>query len=280
MAKKGQTATEIQPSTVRALRADLKEVLAMLTTDELARFNTIKEEDQEQYLVSLKATKTALVDFADVEFESAPDGDAGYHIFSVPTANNAGDLRVGSILVGELVGFVPMVSLEPKKNWDKCKLPNGTTVYMSGHYRFQNPKTKEEFGIYSYSNLWELQKVPTLATEASALRPAKNPLVRIEYVGLIEGSENLAKFGIQTDDGDKSHVFKVQYEKGLKVNKYIKGCINMTHSPLPNFGTKGDEAVDQITRLAMDFAQTKGISLNAVLGIEEAVSDRAQIAMQ
>jgi hypothetical protein len=283
MSKKGkadQVSESVNTQSVATLSADLKQVLAMLTPDELARFNTLPADSQEQYLVSVRALKTGLEDFVNVEFEVAPDNDSTYHIFSVPTANNAGDLKAGSVIAGEFLGFVPMISMEPKKNWDKFKLPTGQIVYMSGHYRFKNPRTGDEFGIYAYSNLWELQKVPTLATEAQGLRPAKNPLVKIEYIGLVEGTENLAKYGVETEDGDKSHIFRVSYEKGLKVNKYIKGCINMTRSPIPNLGEKGGEELDGLTKLARDFAQTKGISLNAVLGVEEAVSDRTQIAMQ
>ena len=264
-----------------SIKEELKAVLARLTPDELVRFNATSGTDKKElFLEAVDARKSALDAFGDTEFESAPDGEDDIHIFAVPTANNAGDIKAGDVIVGELLGYMPMWSREKKKNWDKHDLPNGVIFYSSGYYRFRNPKTNVEFGIYSYSNLWELQKVPTLTTEG-VLKPAKNPLVRIEYVGLVEGAENLAKYGVETDEGDTSHIFAIGYEKGLKVNKFQKGCINMMRSPLPNLGSKDKESLNALTRMAMDYAQTKGISLNSVFGREtESVAQQYQAIAQ
>lgn len=148
-------------------------------------------------------------------------------------------LREGTVIVAEFLGTMPMWSTTPQKNWksDTVTTESGLSkqVWFNLNYRFRGQNGKE-FGIYQTPGLTILKKVPTLATKINT--PEKNPVVRIDYKGLIEGAERLKnEYGMEITDGDKAHVFGIGFEKGFKFNKYVRGIVNLLKTPKPNFGT-------------------------------------------
>jgi len=140
----------------------------------------------------------------------------------------------GQTIVGELVGTVPMWSLEPKENW-KEEEAEGRKYFTSLHYKFINPKTGETFGLFSSSTLFNLQKIATSATDPML----KNPLVGIKYLGKIVGKDRLKEeFNIEIKKGDSAHVCKLLLSKDTPIDTFAAGCVNYTRNPLPNFGSK------------------------------------------
>lgn len=151
-------------------------------------------------------------------------------------------LKAGTTMVAEFLGTMPMWSTKKQSNWksDFVKTENGMTkeVWFNMNYRFR--MNGKEFGIYSTPSLSVLKKVPTLATKINT--PEKNPTIRIEYVGLVEGAERLKNdFGLEISDGNSAHVFKLGFEKDYKFNRYVKGVVNLLKTPKPNFGTEEGE---------------------------------------
>lgn len=143
-------------------------------------------------------------------------------------------IYAGDVIIGKLVGTVPMWSLEPKENW-KEEEAEGRKYWTSLHYKFKNVKTGEEFGVFNNSTLFNLQKILT----SSSSPELADPTVGITYIGKIEGKERLSKeFGIELTKGTSAHVTKLSLPKDVKIDAYQAGCVNYTRNPMPNFGSK------------------------------------------
>jgi hypothetical protein len=131
----------------------------------------------------------------------------------------------------EFVGTVFTPTYEKIANWKTAKDAEGNTYYTNSQFEFKTMDGKT-IRVWRSPMLSILEKV---ATHTSApTHVAKNPLVQIEYHGLIEGADEVKRItGITLESGDSMHNFTVNLEKGARVEKYIAGCINMLNSPLP-----------------------------------------------
>lgn len=186
-------------------------------------------------------------------------GDAGQKA-RAKALKDAGETReahtlyAGESLVGEFIGTVPMFSLEPKENWEETVV-EGKKVWLNQHYLFKNPKTGDLFGLHdARASLWILEKISTSMTNPSI----PNPVVKIDYVGIVEGKDVLEKeYGIKLKTGKEAHVAKVLTQKGTQIDTYASGAVNLTRDPRPNFGSA--EKVDRMTQNARNFERAKGI---------------------
>lgn len=144
-------------------------------------------------------------------------------------------LYAGDEIGGEFLGTVPMFSTEPKENWGE-EIVDGKKIWTNKHYAFKRADGTM-FGLFATSTLWKLQKIATSATHQAI----KNPLVKVSYVGLVEGKEVLKeKYGIELTSGSKAHVCKLAHSKDARISEYTKGCVNLLRSPKPTFGEKSN----------------------------------------
>lgn len=171
-------------------------------------------------------------------------------------------LYAGEHVEGKLIGTVPMFSMDFKENWEE-RLVDGKKVWFNQHYLFET-STGIKFGVHdARASLWLLEKISTSMTNPSI----KNPYVRIDYVGLIEGKERLEKeYNIKLTTGKEAHVCTIKTEKGTIMDTYAAGALNLTRDPRPNFGS--EEKVDRFTQNERNFAKAQVIhgSVPAVEG--------------
>ena len=154
----------------------------------------------------------------------------------IPAAGRAANtIYAGDEIGGEFLGTKPMFSTEPKENWDE-QVIEGRKVWTNKHYVFRKADGSL-IGLFASSTLWKLQKIATAATHPAI----KNPLVKVSYVGLIEGKERLKdEFGIEIKSGNKAHVCRIAHSKDARVSETVAGCVNLTQSPRPTFGKTSD----------------------------------------
>lgn len=169
--------------------------------------------------------------------QSVGTGAEDYPLLRTPSKKKDDDehtLRPGQKITARFLGTKVMVSKEPQENWEKEVVPvtggKPQTVYTNKHFVFEDGEGKK-FGLFRAGSLWKLEKLFT-----TALGMAKeNPIVQIEYVGLIATSdtETLEKYGIEVETGDSVHVFDVKTSKDAKFDLYAKGCVNLVAAPVP-----------------------------------------------
>lgn len=151
------------------------------------------------------------------------------------TGREENTLYAGDEIGGEFLGTNPMFSTEPKENWDE-QLVDGKKIWVNKHYAFKKADGTL-FGLFATSTLWKLQKIATSATNPSI----KNPMVKVSYIGLVEGKEVLKEqYGVEITSGNKAHVCKLAHSRDAKISEYTKGCVNLLRSPKPTFGEKSN----------------------------------------
>lgn len=190
-----------------------------------------------------EATTAAELDFSGKGFKSIDEesfrtieggGNEEYRIFRTPSTkidNDENTLADGQVIVAEFLGTKVMVSKEKKENWEKETIKNasgkGEVVYTNKHFVF---KTADgvKFGLYRSGTLWQLEKLKTMALGQAEV----NPVVRIEYVGLIP-KDQLDQYKVVIETGEAAHVFKLSIGEGAELATYSKGCVNLLENPMP-----------------------------------------------
>lgn len=204
------------------------QIIKNLSAEEKKIFKTLKFEDQMAYVLRIEMKEDS---FDGVEFEEINDTLEDVTLLAPKSPSNPLGLVAGDVVIGRLLGYVNMFSESPKENWDKIvDQESGKLFYANGYYKFQR-KDGSLFGLRSGSNLWRLGKIATVATNPLAYR--ENPVVKVTYLGLIEGKEKLkADYGIEIQSGSSSHVYKIEPSKTAVVLKE-KGIVNYLNSPIP-----------------------------------------------
>lgn len=153
-----------------------------------------------------------------------------YPLFRAPSKKKADDdttIKAGTILTAEFLGTKTMYSTERKENWEKTKVGNDT-YYVNKHFVFKDADGKK-FGIFRSGSLWQLEHLMTNASHPEV----PNPVVRLTYVGLVSGAEELKKHNLVLTEGEEAHVFRIDTSKSAKFVQFFKGCINLLNDPTP-----------------------------------------------
>lgn len=266
------------------LTPELQKIHKGLDEKDLKAFSRLRsDEEKVNYLQTIANLSKIVADDADLFVDAEEIGveEEGVVLLS---AGGAG-LRAGQVITGEFLGTMPMWSTEKKANWKSDKI-EGRSVWFNSNYRVKL-KDGTIVGIFQTPSLSVLKKVPTLATKSAArnalpfdmingVKTLRNPRVRIEYVGLIEGAERLkAEYNMEITDGDKAHVFKVGFEKGFVFNRYVKGIVNLMKTPKPNFGTEEGEQLSLSEMLISSF-EKYSTEDTYLLGSNQAAAQLAQ----
>lgn len=153
-----------------------------------------------------------------------------YPLYRCPSEKKADDeftLKAGTTITAEFLGTKVMYSTERKENWAKEKIGNDT-YYVNKHFVFQDAEGKK-FGLFRSGSLWQLEHLMTKASHPEIV----NPVVRLSYVGLVTGEEELKKHNLVLTEGDKAHIFKIDTAKTARFEQFFKGCINLLNDPSP-----------------------------------------------
>lgn len=250
------------------LNADQKATLESLTADEKKAYEAMENDGERVEYLGLVATMRADAEAFDKELEESAedfvladsDEREKYIIYKTISSNpdvNKGlnTLKVGQRVVGEFLGTEPMFSLSEKENWNTITV-KGKTVWVNKHYVFRN-SAGVKFGVHHSPMLATLSKIPTRESAGPAI--AQNPVVSIEYFGLIKGKEKLAKdFGFKPSQGAEAHGFKVTVGKATPFDKYARGVVNYLNNPIPNLTTEG-ERLDDVEQAQRNYERLQEI---------------------
>lgn len=218
-------------------------IVANLSKDERKTYDGLrKESDKLSFLVTIELAGSLVP--TDLDFESADQVEDQTPIIRFATEKHPEGLKAGSTIVGKLLGYMPIFSPEAKENWTQ-KMFDGKVFYENGFFKFQKIDGSGTFGVYASASLWRLKKIATKAT--NPLR-YENPIVKIEYVGLVEGKDVLKdKYGIEITTGNSAHVCNILVGSGQKTeNLMIKGIVNYLREPKPILASTDARADDAI----------------------------------
>lgn len=245
----------------KAFTTEQQTIIKNLSAEEKKVFEGLKHEDQLAYIVRIEMKNDS---FDSVEFAEIEDTLENVTLLAPKSPSNPLGLVAGDVVVGRLLGYVNMFSEDEKENWTKViDRESGKLFYANGYYKFQR-KDGSLVGLRSGSNLWRLGKIATVATNPLTIK--ENPVVKVTYLGLIEGKERLkAEFGIEIQSGNSSHVYKIEPAKNAVISKE-KGIINYLNSPVPvvygNDGRSDAEiAMDNYTKQAIANEKAKALML-------------------
>ena len=213
---------------------------------------------QTETAVSASATLSALAPSAgEVEFVEISN-----EIEQITTLAPS-DFAEGQSFVAHFLGTWHTHTKKVMANWKEI-IVDGTKLYENKSYRFRNPSNGEVFGLWQSPTLkLKLEKILTASSSFGKI--ASDPLVKITYVGLIHGADELAKHGVELLKGDKSHVFKVEVEKSALFDTYVKGCVNSLNSPTPSIVGKSTLTQDEATKANYE----RLLALQGVQGVQQ-----------
>ena len=232
-----------------------EKLVATMQKEEKKVFDGLNDRDKFGYLAQLEiVTESQSVDHERLNFVADEEEKLAYPILRVANDKNPLGIKKGQVVVGRLLGYVPMFSDKPKENW-KEREHKGKTFYESGHILFER-ENGEKFGIYDYSTLSIVKKIKT---RYSNPKIEINPLVSMKFVGRISKAEASEKYDFQMTKGDETNMFEVSVEKGIKFDRYESGIVNYVPNrpPVPSFiskETRGSEtiAMDNWNKLEAD----------------------------
>lgn len=178
-----------------------------------------------------------------------------------------GPLREGRRLVARFLGTVPMFSDKPKENWAE-KVFHGKTWYFNYHYLFAR-KDGTLFGTFDSPMLRPLRKVFTNYSYecqvaeglAPVRRVTKDPAVKIEYVGKLEGKEKIKELfpNFEMQRGNAVHGYRLELEEdATTANRYSRGIVNLTDNPVPSAPSSTGEKLDTVDVAANSWAALMG----------------------
>lgn len=237
----------------------------------------LEPEDMLSTITSLMArSKASNVDLG-IEF-----GEAGSLEANLKMLRPGIDFGAGDVISFELEGTLRKTTTDAEaESWDgwnkeevaytcpKTGESKKANYYYQDIYIGNDLQTGERIGFYS--NVVMNRTFKKIRTLSAGKKAARNPRFLVEYVGKVEGLENLAKYDIVPTKGKTAHVFVLKMEKGISFNPYEKGCVNFLSNPLPNLDEKENlSATDQAMR---DWAGMEevisGPALTDGAGVEE-----------
>jgi len=202
-------------------------VLGSLSAEEVAELSTMTTEEVQGNLDILASLASSASAAGDVNFVDAKPEQQNLPLL---VAGGMG-LRAGTVITAYLLGTVHIFAKEQKENWKEFRTEKNLYYYNS-YYKFRDLNGKE-FGIWASPTLRILEKIPTNAATPSLVKA--DPMVRISYVGKIEGKERLKQeFNLEITKGNAAHVFQVKTADSVRFNSFIKGCINSLNAPTPH----------------------------------------------
>lgn len=221
------------------LDARLSAVFATLTPEEQKEFEAMSLEDrilELSMIADISESSVSLLKGANLK--AAKEENINLPIL---TAGGPG-LRAGTKIAAFFMGVHHVFSKEVKENWKPFK-GNKQMYYYNSYLKFKTRDGKE-FGIWNSATLSILTKVLTHSSAPGII--AKDPLVAITYVGLVEGREVLERdYGIVLTTGNKAHVFTTDIEEGAQIMQYKKGVFCNLNAPTP---IESDEDSAAITK--------------------------------
>ena len=178
-----------------------------------------------------------------------------------------GDLVPGRSLAGRLKGVRHIYSKKLKENWKEFHQPDGQILYYNSIFVFSSLDGKTEWGIFKSPALSLLEKMTTKSSGSGK----KDPIVKLNYIGKVEGREELEKeHGIKLTKGTAAHVFKVQHEPNIEILKYeVRGVVNSLNSPLPMTSSAASN-VDKTTASAQNYKRLQAARMGSSAALIDA----------
>ena len=206
-----------------ALDAKFAPLLSSLTEQEVQEFKALSDELKEARL-EIFNDMSASVDMGDMVVVGNSRKNIEIYSAGGPM------LRAGTKILARLHGTAFINSTDFKENWSELKDKNGVTFYQNSFFQLETVSKGHIFGIWSYPTL--SRKLEKILTATSGGVAGKDPIVEIEYVGIVEGRELLkSKYDVVLKQGNSAHVFIVKVEKTAKQDLYAAGCVNPLNSP-------------------------------------------------
>lgn len=151
-----------------------------------------------------------------------------------------------------LLGTKTMKSKKKTQGWTEWK-HNGEVRFTQTYYVCEDVRTGMKIGFFRNSVLNKY--LPKILTKASGKGIEVDPILEIEYFGLLTDKARLEnEFGIVTEF-DKAHAVKVRLPKDIKIDIYGKAVVNYLESPRPSFGDA--ETFSDTERAERDWEATK-----------------------
>jgi len=210
---------------------------AELDADLAAIYDGLSEEDKAELSVMSLEEKMNALQLAG-SLKSSSNVDVVFNEVSANETENINilipggfGLRAGTEITAYLMGTYHVISKSVKENWKELVDEDGTVYYYNNYYKFRDINGTI-FGIWASPTLSILQKIPTHSATPSLVKA--DPLVRVKYIGKVEGKEILKQeYGIELSKGNSSHVFITSVAGNVVFDRYVKGCINHLNSPTP-----------------------------------------------
>lgn len=247
------------------LSPELEAVLKALATDDRTAYNALPSDEHRlqtlEFILEQQAMAATTIDDAEFEIVAADDGGEDIPVYA---SGKLGCAKGTIFKAIEFLGTMPMFSFEFKENWDREKAPNGKTFYRNHYYLFKNPKTGKRFGLFKAPCLNKvLPKLPTMESAPSVVKV--NPLINIEYVGMVEGRDVLAdKYDLKITTGNQAHVHIVAVQRDVKWDRYRRGVVNYLRNPIPNLGEEAQ--LDALGQAEKDWDQLEMLNGNTIVG--------------
>lgn len=206
-----------------------------LDKESKAEFDALDREEQ-MNILELQVGIVADVKKLDGTVKLAEVGytDDGAKIISLGKTegkSSLNSLRAGSKVIARFMGIDYIFSNDEKPNWERVTTADGKEVkWRSEFFRFKR-ENGTEFGIFSTAMLRNALR--TLITNSSS--PALvniDPMVEIQYHGLVTPEVAKKDFGFVTNLEEEIHAVKVMKEKDALENLEA-GIHNYLRSPIP-----------------------------------------------
>ena len=211
------------------LNDKLKAALGTLNEDDLKVLDGYKSDEQRvSMLETISHTMIDADQAANMKVSEATQEER--EEYNILKAGGMG-LKAGNRITARFLGTEPMFSENLKENW-KTITVKGKTFYINHHFMFETLDGKEKFGIFASPML--TRTLSKVRTHASNKTVTKNPIVVIEYFGLVKKDELKANYNFTLVKGNEAHAFRVKVEDGVVVDGYASGVLNYLSNPIPS----------------------------------------------
>lgn len=245
-----------------------KAFISGLKGDDLKEFNELKNEDKLELLELQLGIDSDAIDLASkVELESLGFKTDGINILVLGGEGIRG-LVSGRKVTAMFMGISYIFSDKLIENWTEVITADGKEKKWRSEYARFRKTNGVEFGIFTCPMMRNALRT-LLTNTVSANLVAKDPIVTIEYHGLVSKEIAAKDFDFVMNTGSNTHAVVVRKEKGAKEN-LDAGIHNYLVSPIP--ASKID--TDDMTRAEREqLAYNNQVKMN-----EEAGARQAQIA--
>ncbi len=205
-----------------------------LSKEELVEFNKLSNEEKLEVLeLQIGIDQDAINLDGKIELESVGYSADGAKILVLDGKGDKGfrGIKAGRKITAQFMGIDYIFSDEPKENWTPVKTADGRALkYRTEFARFRKTDGVE-FGIFTAPMLRNALR--TLITNSATPNLIdKDPVVTIEYHGLVSKEVAKKDFNFEMTQGSETHAVKVLKEKGALEN-LDAGIHNYLTSPIP-----------------------------------------------